>query len=104
MMRSVHNAIRGTEHERMVAFAGIVSQAVAELIRQGHTPISFSADVAQPGLPTILVASGKLTAQAVEKERAVYFKFDNLDGIPKRWGKLLYPPPGVNVIWIERGH
>lgn len=105
MMRCLnHPAIPGTDDQRLAAFAGIVAQAVAELIRQGFTPISFSADVVAPGLPSILIAPGKKTELAVEKERAVYYKTSTIRGVPERWGKLLYAPPGVNVIWIERAH
>jgi hypothetical protein len=105
MMRCLnHPAIPGTDDQRLAAFARIVAQAVAELIRQGFSPISFSADVVAPGLPSILVASSNKTAAAVEKERAAYYKTSTLRGVPERWGQLLYPPPGVRVIWVERGH
>ena len=104
MLRCIPPAIPGTNLERIKAYAGIVAQAVAELIRQGYTPISFGGDIVAPGLPTIQVAPNHRTAQAIERDYATYYKHDTLTGTPRRWGTLLNAPPGVRVIFIEREH
>lgn len=105
MMRNhLPASVPGSDVPRILAHAGLMSQAVAELIRQGYDPISFNADVVSPGLPTILVASDRATAHAIENERAAYYMTSTVHGVPERWGQLLRPPPGVKVIWCERGH
>lgn len=102
MMRCLNHHIPGAEAERTLAFAGIVAQAVAELIRQGYTPFTFSGDALGAGLPVIQVVADSRTRQAVATERATYYKYaTDADG-PKRWGQLLNAPPGVRAIFVER--
>jgi hypothetical protein len=82
--------------------ADLVARALVELIGLGYHPITFGGDVVGPDLPSIQIAPGRRTAQAIVREEAEYYKHEALDGIPKRWGRLLNPPRGVRVIFVER--
>jgi len=77
--------------------ASAARRAVALLRAEGLMPIAIS--IAASHCPVIEVAAGTKTSTAIEREKAVYYKFSHLC----RTGQFLDRPHGCVVEWTERG-
>lgn len=70
-------------------------RAIAVLRNNGLVPIAFRAGLT--GWPTVEVAPGPKTAEAIARGEACYYRFTHRE----RSGHFLDRPCGVRVVWTE---
>jgi len=79
-------------------------EIAVKLKRNGFTIINC---IVGDGLPTVQVASCRLTAELIRNEAACYYKHSTVGGIPERHGQFQAETDDgrqVRVVWVERGH
>lgn len=75
-----------------------------KLKRNGFTVINC---IVGNGLPTVQVASCRLTQEMIAADAACYYKHSTVGGIPERHGQFQAEATDgkkVRVVWVERGH